>query len=371
MKKLIIAADDKIPALRGLLEKYAEVTYLPAKGFNSDTIGEANVLLVRTPTKCNRELLYGSKVEFIGTANIGYDHIDRDYCVTHNITWENAPACNADSVTQYVLSALMYLSKTRLNLKGKTIGIVGVGNIGSRVARVCEVLGMQVLLNDPPRAQKEGREGFVDLQTIAEESDIITFHTPMNRTGEFKTHHIANEFFFYELKKKPYIINSARGGIIDEAALLRALKRNQVEGVIIDCWENEPEINRELLKEAILATPHIAGFSTDGKLNATRITLENVSDYFDMPIDLSGIVPPAPVNPEIDLAQFSNYRLEHAIHFTYNVECDSMKLKQNPELFVSFRDNYYLRREFKAYQIKGASTEEKQILLALGFEVND
>ncbi|MDP4268844.1 MAG: DUF3410 domain-containing protein [Bacteroidota bacterium] len=369
MKKLIIAADDKIPALKGLIENYAEVTYLPAKGFNRDTIKGANVLLVRTPTKCNRELLEGSAVEFIGTANIGFDHIDREYCAAHHIEWENAPACNADSVTQYILATLMCLSKTRIKLEGKTIGIVGVGNIGTRVARVCEALGMRVLLNDPPRARKEGKDGFVDLETIANEADIITFHTPMVRAGEFQTFHLANEYFFHQLKKHPYIINTARGGIIDETALLHALKCSLVEGVIIDCWENEPEINRELLKEAILATPHIAGFSTDGKLNATRITLENVSEFFDVPIDTSSIVPPPAPHPLIDLRENINYRVEEAILKTYDIEMDSRRLKEDPGMFVSFRDNYYLRREPKAYQVKGAVGKEKELLGKLGFQI--
>ncbi len=371
MKKLIIAADNKIPALKGLIEKYAEVKYLPAKEFTPETIGEANVLLVRTPTKCTRQLLENSKVEYIGTANIGFDHIDREFCAAHNIAWHNAPGCNAVSVAQYVLSALQFLSvKENYDYRGKTIGIVGAGNIGTCVADACRKMGLRILLNDPPRALAEGSDGFVDLKTIAEESDIISFHTPMVHTGAHKTYHLADELFFFGLKKKPYIINAARGGIINEPSLLHAYNQGLVSGMIIDCWENEPDMHPVLLDKAILATPHIAGFSTDGKMNATRITLQYLSAQFDIPMDLSSIVPPQPEQPVIDLSQTDHHRIEKAILTTYDIEVDSNKLKQHPHLFVSFRDNYYLRREFRAYTVAGASPEEAEILQKLGFNIS-
>lgn len=267
--KVII--DHKIPYIKEAISRIAdEVVFLPGNAFTKEEVKDADALIVRTRTTCNRELLEGSQVKFIATATIGYDHIDTEYCREAGITWTNCPGCNAGSVEQYVHSVLLLLKREKgLDLEKSTIGIVGVGHVGSRVKRMAEGVGMKVLLNDPPRAE-QGESGFVDLETIARECDVITFHTPLSREGRYATFHLVNHEFLVSLKRTPYIINSSRGEVVDTDALLVALAAGKVRDVVIDTWENEPDINHELLDVAFLATPHIAGYSADGKANATR-----------------------------------------------------------------------------------------------------
>ena len=229
-------------------------------------VKDADALIIRTRTRCNRELLEGSKVKFIATATIGFDHIDAEYCREADITWTNAPGCNSASVAQYLQSSLILLQTLKgINLPEVTIGIIGVGNVGSKVAKVAQELGMRVLLNDLPREDKEGKQGFSSLQTLAEECDILTFHVPLYKEGRYKTCHLADDAFFQSLKRKPVIINTSRGEIIETGALLNALDTGLVSDAIIDVWENEPAINLTLLDKVFLGTPHIAGYSADGK----------------------------------------------------------------------------------------------------------
>ena len=277
--KVII--DHKIPYIKEAISRIAdEVVFLPGNAFTKEEVKDADALIVRTRTVCNRELLEGSQVKFIATATIGYDHIDTEYCREAGITWTNCPGCNAGSVEQYVHSVLLLLKREKgLDLEKSTIGIVGVGHVGSRVKRMAEGLGMKVLLNDPPRAE-QGESGFVDLETIARECDVITFHTPLSREGRYATFHLVNHEFLVSLKRTPYIINSSRGEVVDTDALLVALAAGKVRDVVIDTWENEPDINQELLDVAFLATPHIAGYSADGKANATRMSLEALCEFF-------------------------------------------------------------------------------------------
>ena len=241
--KVII--DHKIPYIKEAIEKIAdEVVYLPGNAFTKEAVKDADALIVRTRTLCNRDLLEGSQIKFIATATIGYDHIDTEYCREAGITWTNCPGCNAGSVEQYVHSALLLLQRQKgLELDKSTIGIVGVGHVGSRVKRMAESLGMKVLQNDPPRADK-GEQGFVDLETIARQCDVITFHTPLIREGKYATYHLADENFLFSLKRTPYLINSSRGEVVDTASLLAALSAGKVRDAIIDTWEYEPNISR-------------------------------------------------------------------------------------------------------------------------------
>ncbi|HZH71558.1 MAG TPA: 4-phosphoerythronate dehydrogenase, partial [Mariniphaga sp.] len=207
-----IVIDDKIPYIRGAFESLAEVVYLPGNKTTHQHIKDADAIITRTRTKCNEDLLKGSTVKFIATATIGYDHIDTDFCAKEGIEWVNAKGCNAESVNQYIASALFsWAVKNRIELKEKTIGIVGVGNVGSKVEKLCRAIGMKVLLNDPPRERVEGAEKFVALENIQKEADIITFHVPLNRTGPDATYHLADENFLQNLGKNPLIINSCRG----------------------------------------------------------------------------------------------------------------------------------------------------------------
>lgn len=364
-----IIADNTVPYLKGVLEPVADVSYLDSKAFTPMNIREADALIVRSIDKCTRELLEGSRVRLITTATIGYDHIDTHYCEEAGITWKNAPGCNAASVGQYVLSSLVAVALRKgERLAGKTIGIVGVGHVGSIVARHCETMGMRVLRNDPPRAEQEGEAGFVSLETIAREADIITLHVPLTKEGRFATRHLADQAFFDRLGRKPWFINSCRGAVHDTQALLRAKRTGKVSELIIDCWENEPDIDRELLSEATIATPHIAGFSADGKANGTRMCLENIEHFFDIRIEkLKEVVPPAPSDPVIELGAFATNRVEEAILRSFNPLTIDQKLRETPERFEWFRAHYDHPREFTAYQIKGATPEETATLKQLGF----
>ncbi|MFV0538022.1 MAG: 4-phosphoerythronate dehydrogenase PdxB [Dysgonomonas sp.] len=367
-----IIADKNIPYLRGIAELFGEVTYLDGAAFTNETIKDADTLIVRTVTHFDENILKGTAVKQICSATIGYDHIDTAYCDSHGIAWTNAPGCNSGSVQQYITSVLIAMARKKgFNLKNKTIGVVGVGNVGKKVAKAFEILGMKVLLNDPPRQAEEGSGNFVSLQTIMDEADIITFHTPLTKTGEYKTYHLADANFFSTLKKKPIIINSARGGIIDTNAIKVALSRGDISGAVIDCWENEPNIDLEYLNMVDIATPHIAGYSADGKANATRMSLAAIADFYGLskePISL--VKEPEPINSVIDMSKYPNSdsRVYDAILETYDPEGDYSRLISNPETFKKLRNEYPLRREYFAYSVVNATDEEAVILSKLGFE---
>ena len=253
--------DNKIPYIKGVLEPFGKVLYLTGKDTTPEIVKDADAIITRTRTKCTESLLKGSSVRFIATATIGFDHIDADYCKKANIKWTNAPGCNSKSVEQYIASTLFVISeKKNFSLKGKTIGIVGVGQVGSKIAKICSLFGMKVLLNDPPRARKEGNEKFVSLDIIKKESDFITLHVPLNKEGIDKTYHMADHNFFNNLGKCPVIINACRGEVMDNMEAKSALKNKLVSGMVIDCWENEPGIDRELISLCDIVTPHIAGY---------------------------------------------------------------------------------------------------------------
>lgn len=334
-----VIVDDKIPYIREALAQVAdEVVYLPGASFTREVVADADALIVRTRTRCNRDLLAGSRVKFIATATIGYDHIDTTYCKEAGIQWTNCPGCNAGSVEQYVHSVLLLLKREKgLSLKDATLGIVGVGHVGSRVARMAKELGVRVLLNDPPRADR-GEEGFVGLDVLAKECDVLTFHTPLYKEGIYRTYHLVNNELLFSLKRKPYLINSSRGEVVDTASLLAALSAGKVKDAIIDTWENEPEINKDLLKAAYLATPHIAGYSADGKANASRMSLEALCKFFH--IDASFEIAP-PALPCMDIPDDE----DEAFLQRYNPTRDSEWLKNDPEKFEWFRGHYPLRRE--------------------------
>jgi erythronate-4-phosphate dehydrogenase len=344
---MIILIDDKIPYIKDAIERITkEAVFVPDTGFTPELVRNADALIVRTRTRCNRELLEGSRVRLIVTATIGYDHIDTEYCRQVGITWSNAAGCNAFSVTQYVQSSLLILQRMRgTPLEQLTIGIVGVGNVGSKVADVARKVGMRVLNNDLPRQEKEGKDGFTDMADIAEECDIITFHTPLYGEGRYKTYHLADEAFFRSLRRRPLIINTSRGEVVDTEALLDALDSGSVSDAVIDVWEGEPNIDRRLLAKAMIATPHIAGYSADGKANATRMSLETIGRYFDIGASFE-ITPPVPENAVIYAKSY-----EEALLKMYNPQTDSEALKANPDDFESLRGGYPLRREEAGYKV--------------------
>ncbi len=372
--KIII--DDKIPYIKGALEPYAEVVYLPGSKTTPEVVKDADAIITRTRTICNEKLLKGSTVKFIATATIGFDHIDTQYCHKAGIEWTNAPGCNAESVNQYISSALFSWSmRKRIDLAGLTIGIVGVGQVGSRVAKTCEILGMKVLLNDPPRERIEGSENFVSLKTIQNEADIITFHVPLNMKGTDATFHLVNEKFLQNLGKEPLIINSCRGEVFDSEAVIDALEANDISGAIIDCWENEPDLDLELLNLAEFGTPHIAGYSKDGKANGTKMSVQAISRFFNLGIDNwqpQKVELPENTIIEIDGNQRREYSiLAEAILSTYDIESDDEALREAPHTFEKLRGDYPVRREFDAYSIKAKNIEKKTLekLKKLGFRI--
>ncbi len=369
-----IVADDKIPFLKGALEPFAEVVYLPGKLIDSEILKNTDALLIRTRTKCNSDLLEGTGVKFIGTATIGFDHIDTDYCNKKKIRWTNAPGCNSASVQQYIAAALLKISSEfRFNLKDKTLGIIGVGNVGSKVERFAQRMGMTVLLNDPPRARKENRKNFHSLDGVLSASDIVTVHVPLNIKGEDTTYHLFNEEIFGKFKKGAWFLNTSRGEVTDTKALKKALFSGKLAGAVLDVWENEPDIDPELLQQAYFATPHIAGYSTDGKANGTAMVVNSLCRYFNLPSENwypANI--PLPVNPYISIDCKDRQEediVREAVLRTYEINEDSSKLRLTPSDFEKLRGDYRIRREFPAYTVELAGGTEKirEILRQLGF----
>lgn len=331
--KVII--EKNIPFIRGYLDDMADVRYLSSDEITSETMKDADALITRTRTKCDSALLNGSGCRFIATATIGVDHIDMDYCKANNITVANAPGCNAPAVAQYVFSSIAALIGGR-KAEELTIGIVGVGHVGSIVENWARQLGFAVLLCDPPRREKEGGDSFVDFDTIFEKCDIITFHTPLSRNGKYPTFHMLGRENVHKLLRKPIVINAARGPVTDNGVLLDALEEGLIEAAVIDCWEHEPGISLPLLEKAAIATPHIAGYSREGKIRATRMALDAFTEHFNLkPVKLKENVPAgAAENVTWD-----------SIKNSYNPMVDTMALKSDPDAFESLRNNYDYRPE--------------------------
>jgi len=336
-----IVVDDKIPFIREAIDDMAdEAVYMRGSAISPDDIRDADALVIRTRTRCTEQLLGGSRVSFIATATVGYDHMDIDYLNRAGIEWMSCPGCNAGSVAQYVQSALILLKRKKNRvLNGMTMGIVGCGHIGSRVQKAAEAAGMKVLLCDPPRQAAGDGGTFVSIDDIKELCDVITFHVPLTRKGANATYHLADESFFGGLKRRPVIINTSRGGVVEDQALKRAIIYNKVSETIIDTWEHEPLIDRELLEMVWIGTPHIAGYSADGKANADNMVIEGLCRHFNI-TNRWHVEPPAlPANftPTIDE---DTLRLR-----LYNPINDCRKLRRSPGYFEEMRGNYRLRRE--------------------------
>ena len=371
-----IVADDKIPFIRGVLEQYANICYLPANEITHQRLTNTDALVIRTRTKCNAQLLAETAVKFIVSATIGYDHIDTDYCEKNGIQWANAAGCNASSVKQYVLAALLWLAnKKNFRLQEKTIGIVGVGNVGSKVARMAKMLGMKVLLCDPPRAKKEQQAKFVMLEELVAAADIITIHVSLSQQGADKTYGLFSSRIFSSVKEGTIIINSSRGEVIDERALKTAIQKKQLSDVALDVWQSEPNIDRELLNMVTIATPHIAGYSVDGKAMGTAMSVNALSRFYGWGLDTwfpQSL--PTPDNTQLQ-ADFSTATFEHNLHLlvksTYDIMSDDNRLRTSPNDFERQRGHYPLRREPSSYTVNAAniSEQDRQRLAALQFHL--
>lgn len=327
-----IVIDDKIPYIREAVSALtSDAVYLRGAAITARDVRDADALIIRTRTRCDERLLGGSRVRFVATATIGYDHIDTGYMERAGIQWANCPGCNAASVGQYLRSVLLLLRRDFELPEHATVGIVGCGHVGTQVRLVARSLGMRVLLNDPPAAS----EGYVSLETIEREADVITFHVPLTSEGPYATRHLAGEAFFSRLRRRPFIINTSRGGVVDNAALKRALVCGKVRQAVIDTWEHEPDIDRELLDMVYIGTPHIAGYSADGKVNADNMAIGALCRFF-------GLKPPARIVPP---------GLPPGFVYTgdplqlYDPREDCRRLRERPDLFEDLRGNYPLRRE--------------------------
>ncbi|MBQ7253208.1 MAG: 4-phosphoerythronate dehydrogenase [Bacteroidales bacterium] len=320
MKKIVI--DSAVPYIRGVFEPWFKVEYVPCAAIDAAVVRDASALVIRTRTKCNAALLEGSAVEVIATATIGFDHIDMAWCRDHGIAAFNAPGCNADAVMEYVFAALNVFGR-RKSLQGATLGVIGVGQVGHRVADMGRRRGFRVLENDPPleAAGTSGRE-FVPLDYLLEHSDIVTIHIPLwpeNRN-------FADTSFFEKMKPGAIFINASRGGIVDEEALLAA--RPKLDGLVVDVWKGEPNINPALLAAADIATPHIAGYSIVGKINGTMASVRRIGEHFGIP-------------------ELANFKIEHSYKpydiESYDIMADDAALRTAPARFEQLRTEYHLR----------------------------
>ena len=333
MKQLNIIIEENVPYL-GVLKPYGRVRFMPAEAIDADTVRDADALIVRTRTRCDRALLEGSGVSFVGTATIGTDHIDADWCASAGITVANAPGCNAPAVAQYVFGSLMQVINRPL--RRYTLGIVGVGHVGQIVERWARAMEMDVLLCDPPRQQAEGGDCWCSLDDIARRADIITVHTPLTSGGPCPTRHMLGSGFFASLRRAPIIINAARGPVVDTAAWVEAIDAGLCGPAIVDCWEDEPHISHDLLFRAAIATPHIAGYSRQGKIRASQAVLTALCRHFGLPdIKVAESTPP-PVPRSITPVTALR---------GYDPTADTDMLRHYPDDFESLRNNYPLRDE--------------------------
>lgn len=339
MKKIIV--ESHVPFVGDAFEGVAEVVYLPPEKITRQAVSDADALIVRTRTRCDASLLEGSKVKFVATATIGTDHLDLPYLASKGIEVVNAPGCNAPAVAQYVMASLLSLYAP-VELREKTLGIVGVGHVGSIIDRWARSMGMKTLLCDPPLQEKLHEASgpgalreFHSLHQLAEEADIITFHTPLTKTGPYPTFHLADVAFFTSLARKPLIINTSRGAVVDNDALRNALDHHQAGGAVVDTWEGEPRVSLPLLERTAIATPHIAGYSLNGKRRATQVCVNAALRHFgsDRRVDLGAPMDiPDAVTPA-------------ALLSTYHPLADDALLRTSPERFEDLRSSYHLRVE--------------------------
>lgn len=270
-----IIADCAIPFLEDVLTPFAEVVRIAGKAITAADVRDADALIVRTRTRCDARLLAGSRVRMIATATIGFDHIDLGWCAAHGIRVTTAAGCNARGVLQWIGAALVHLARVQgWQPDGRTLGIVGVGHVGSLVKEYAEAWGFRVLCCDPPREERE-HLGFLPLEEVAAQADLLTFHTPLDET----TRHLADERLLGMLRPNAVVINTSRGEVVDGEALVRS-----GHPCALDVWEHEPAIDRTLLDRALIATPHIAGYSEQGKANATAMSVDALARHFGLPL---------------------------------------------------------------------------------------
>jgi len=375
---LTIVADENIPALESLFGHLGTLRTCAGRNMRPEQVQDADVLLVRSVTRVDASLLTGSRVRFVGTATIGTDHVDQAWLEQQGIGFSSAPGCNADSVVDYVLAALTQIAaEDRFDLRRKKIGIVGVGNVGRRLQRRLDALGLDLLLCDPPRqASESGLEHFVDLETLLEQADIICLHTPLTRTGRWPTHHLLNAERLQRLRPDVLLLNAGRGPVIDNAALLALARQRPQMALVMDVWEHEPLVDPELVALCRIATPHIAGYALDGKIRGTWMLYQALCRQLSRPpaIELSEVLPPAPAqrlhlhlpdDPCVPVRTvYDIYRDDRA--FRRLMSGDESQIRQG---FDQLRRDYPERREFATLMLQGrVSPSLSHQLAAYGFD---
>lgn len=376
--KLVV--DENIPQGKEAFGQFGEIVLSGGRNITNEMVKEADVLIVRSITQVNEQLLKNSNVKFVGTATIGTDHVDKIYLEKSGIQFADAAGCNAFSVAEYVLYAInQFLSINNKKYEELSIGIIGYGNVGSKVAKFAEALGMKVIINDPPLERLTQDKNFRSLDE-ALAADIITFHVPLNKTGIDKTVHLLNEDNINKIKSGAMLINSSRGPVVKNETLLNRLKDKNDLFSVLDVWEGEPKLNNELLGRVNIGTPHIAGYSYEGKINGTTIIYNKLCEYLKKETNWAPQYPQISVN-EFEFDTSNNFEIEFdkLTKKIYDINSDSDKLKkslfleaeQQPKYFDELRKKYHIRREFNNYSIRLSSSSKivKEILENLRFNV--
>ncbi|MCU0344235.1 MAG: 4-phosphoerythronate dehydrogenase [Ignavibacterium sp.] len=374
-----VIVDENIAFSDKVFNQFGNVKLLPGGEISNSALKNTDVLIVRSITNVNQDLLKNTNVKFVGTATIGTDHIDLDYLNHKNIFFADAKGCNAYSVAEYVVASLLNLAvKFDFSLKGKSVGIVGVGNVGSKVAAFTEALGMNVLLNDPPLQRSGDKRNFVEIDEILN-CDVISLHTPLNLSGLDKTYHLFNIKNLSRLKDGTILINTSRGAVINNKDLLDVISNKRLK-VVLDVWENEPNINIDLLKETIIGTPHIAGYSYEGKVNGTKMIYESLCKFLGMNKTFSFELLPAP-NSQLSFNKSNKIEtgLDKLVSSIYSINDDDERMRKIIKLNEADRINYFdlmrksypERREFNNYTIESSNLSKsiEYILKNLRFKL--
>jgi erythronate-4-phosphate dehydrogenase len=376
---MLIVADENIPLLDAFFEGFGEIRRVPGRSIDRATVEQADVLLVRSVTNVNRALLEGSKVRFVGTCTIGTDHLDLDYFQRAGITWSSAPGCNARGVVDYVLGSLLTLAEIEgADLTQRTYGVVGAGEVGGRLVKVLKGLGWKVLVCDPPRQAAEGGD-YVNLEQIIEQCDVISLHTPLKKHGAQSTWHLFDKNRLNQLKPGAWLINASRGPVVDNTALRQVLLQREDLQAVLDVWEGEPEVDVALAELCVLATPHIAGYSLDGKQRGTAQIYQAYCRFLGQPeqVSLSDLLP-APWLSQVTLNGQSDpaWALAMVCRAVYDPRRDDADFRRSlvgnvseqRAAFDALRKHYPLRREIDGLQVRveGDSPVLREMVVALG-----
>jgi erythronate-4-phosphate dehydrogenase len=374
-----VVVDENIIFAEEAFSEFDSLYLINGRSITNKVLLDADVLIVRSITNVDENLLRNTPVKFVGTATIGTDHIDIEYLLKNKITFADAKGCNADSVAEYVFTALLKIAvDEKISLSQKSIGVVGVGNIGSRVAKLAKVLGMKVLINDPPKERGGIGSGYIALDEIFE-ADIISLHVPLNKAGIDKTVHLLNDQNLKKIKRGGIIINTSRGPVSDNNALLKETRTKHFK-LILDVWENEPDINIELLKKTKIGTAHIAGYSLEGKTNGTKIIYNSLcKDLNKKPTWKPLLKNTGETTWDIEQGETTEEKLYNLFSSIYDIERDDKELRviynqgtyKIKEYFDNLRKEYAVRREFSNYTITLPQNylELKPILEAFRFKV--